>query len=142
MARTSAKNLVEHCWILVGRRQGAFWHARRMQPTRGQVASVAFDGRWVLDREERLGDVVGFYHTHPGGPARPSDRDLRTMRAWVGSFGKPLVCVIESEGKLAAYRFEHDRSRGTLLPACEALPRKLVIAYDPLLRTKKKTRVI
>ena len=131
MARASTKTVVERCWILVGRRQGAFWHARRMRLARGQPASVAFDGRWALEREERQGDIVGFYHTHPAGPPRPSDRDLRTMRAWVSSFGKPLLCLIESDGKLAAYRFDDDRSRGTLLPDCERMPRNLVIAYDP-----------
>ena len=42
---------------------------------------MRFDGAWVLDREETHGDVVGFLHTHPDGPATPSQRDVRTIRA-------------------------------------------------------------
>jgi proteasome lid subunit RPN8/RPN11 len=84
----------------------------------------------VLGREESNGDVVGFYHTHPGGPPTPSQRDLKTMRAWAGSFGKPLLCLIESEGELAAYRFDDDESDGEILTACELLPRGIVVAFD------------
>jgi proteasome lid subunit RPN8/RPN11 len=91
---------------------------------------VAFDAAGVLAREESHGDVVGFYHTHPAGPPAPSDRDLRTMRAWVGSFGKPLLCVIESPGQLAAYRFDHDESPGLGLKACELLPGGKVLSFD------------
>jgi proteasome lid subunit RPN8/RPN11 len=137
LARASAKTVVERCWILLGSRQGAFWHARCKRPTRGKPASVAFDAAWVLEREERHADVVGFYHTHPDGPPTPSDRDLRTMRAWVSSFGKPLLCLIESDGKLAAYRFDDDRSRGELLAACELIRRRLVVAYDPPTETSQ-----
>jgi proteasome lid subunit RPN8/RPN11 len=85
---------------------------------------------WVLSREESRGDVVGFYHTHPGGLPTPSQRDLKTMRAWVGSFGKPLLCLIESDGELAAYRFDDDESDGVKITACERLPRGIVIAFD------------
>jgi proteasome lid subunit RPN8/RPN11 len=89
----------------------------RWRPARSVLACApdAADSRWnrqrrvdaagVLAREESKGDVVGFYHTHPAGPPEPSQRDVRTMRAWVSSFGKPLLCLIESDGELAAYRF-------------------------------------
>jgi proteasome lid subunit RPN8/RPN11 len=121
---------VEHCWTLVGRRRGQFWYARRLGHTLGELASVEFDAAWALQREESKGDVVGFYHTHPGGPPEPSRRDLRTMRAWAGSFGKPLLCLIESAGKLAAYRFDHDNSAAVVITACELFPRGVVIAFD------------
>ena len=52
------------------------------------------------------------------------------MRAWVSAFGKPLLCLIESQCKLAAYRFDGDESDGVALPACELLPRGIVIALD------------
>lgn len=131
MASSSkTKTLVERCWILVGRRQGPFWFARRSRPARGEVASVAFDADATLAREEQHGDVIGFYHTHPAGPPTPSERDVRTMRAWAGSFGKPLLCLIESDGQLAAYRFEDDASAGQRLRACELLPGGKVLAFD------------
>ena len=124
------KFVVEQCWTLVGRRQGPFWYARRMRPTRGAPASVEFDADWVLRREESKGDIVGFCHTHPSGCRDPSMRDLKTMRAWCGSFGKPLLCLIESEGEVAAYRFDDDESDGESIRACELLPRGVVIAFD------------
>ena len=129
MARASSKRLVEHCWTLLGHHQGRFWYARRKRPTRGEVASVEFDADWVLAREESKGDVVGFYHTHPGGNPEPSLRDLKTMRAWSGSFGKPLLCLIESDGAVAAYRFDDDESDPVVV-ACELLPRGIVVAFD------------
>jgi hypothetical protein len=53
------------------------------------------------------------------------------MRAWTTSFGKPLLCLIEADGELAAYRFDDDRSSGTKLSACQRLPRKnIVLAFD------------
>ena len=131
MANPSTKRLtVERCWTLVGSRQGRFWYGRRMRPTRGDPASVSFDAAWVNAREETKGDVVGFYHTHPSGMPNPSERDHRTMRAWVGSFGKPLLCLIEADGTVAAYQYASDDSNGVVLTACELLPRGIVVAYD------------
>lgn len=100
-----------------------------MRPVRGEPASVAFDAAWALAREEARGDIVGFYHTHPGGAPEPSRRDVRTMRAWCSALGKPLLCVIESEGRTAAFLFESDESSGTQLVACELFPRGIVLVY-------------
>lgn len=126
---SSAKLVVEKCWTLVGQRKGRFWYARRSRPTRGEPTSVEFDGNWALEREESKGDVVGFYHTHPCGPPEPSVRDLKTMRAWAGSFGKSLLCLIESDNELAAYRFDDDQSAGILV-SCQLFPRGVVLAFD------------
>jgi proteasome lid subunit RPN8/RPN11 len=101
-----------------------------MRPARGRPAAVEFDADWVLRREEARGDVVGFYHTHPSGPPEPSQRDLRTMRAWASAFGKALLCLIESNGALAAFRFDDDASQGVKLAACELFARGVVIAFD------------
>src|SRR4051794_7601897 len=88
----------EECWVLLGEYRAPFWCARRLRYSPGERVRVEFDGPWVLRREERYGDVVGFYHTHPPGCHGLSNRDVRTMRAWCGAFGKPLLCVIESSG--------------------------------------------
>jgi hypothetical protein len=82
---------------------------------------VRFDGLWVLAREETHCDVVGFLHTHPDGPAAPSDRDVRTMRAWCLAFGKPLLCLIESPAGLCGYRFDNSASRRLVQEQCRAL---------------------
>lgn len=131
MERSSTKRpVVEQCWALLGHRRGPLWYARRQRATRGTIASVEFDAAWVLAREEVRGDVVGFYHTHPTGSPNVSRRDVNTMRAWVESFGKPLLCIIESGSQLTAYRFGNDRSCGRPLTACELFPRGIVIAFD------------
>jgi hypothetical protein len=131
LARSSAtKPVNERCWTIIGCRQGPFWYGRRRRPITGDPASVEFDAAWVLLREETLGDVVGFCHTHPAGPSKPSRRDIRTMRAWSAAFGKPLLCLIETPEHVAAFRFDDDRSDGTELAACEMLARGVVIALD------------
>ena len=91
---------------------------------------MEFDGPRALAREERRGDVIGFLHTHPMMSARPSKRDVETMRAWVSAFGKPLLCVIRGADALAAFRFDDDESRGTPLGLVEAFPRGVVIGVD------------
>jgi len=96
----------------------------------GEPASVVFDSDWVLQREESQGDVIGFYHTHPSGLPTPSERDHRTMRAWVGSFGKPLLCLIEADGSIQAYEYHDDQSDGVAFTDCELLPRGIVVAFD------------
>ena len=121
---------VERCWTLVGQQRGPFWYARRTRPTSGQPRSVEFDAQWVLNREESSGDIQGFYHTHPGGSPDPSARDLQTMRGWVGSFGKPLLCLIESDGDVTAYLFEDDDAQGRRIVACQSFRRGIIVAFD------------
>jgi proteasome lid subunit RPN8/RPN11 len=122
--------VVEQCWTLLGQHRGRIWHCRRVRRASGERASVRFDGAWVLSREETHGDVVGFLHTHPDGPAAPSQRDVRTIRAWCGSFGKPLLCLIASPGDLRGYRFDDDDSAGIALGIVELFPRGVVIGVD------------
>ena len=120
----------EQAWVLIGRRKGRIWYARRIGRCAGEPASVEFDGPAVLDREERKRDVVGFLHTHPASEALPSRRDLDTMRAWVSAFGKPLLCVIEGTDGLVGYRFDDESSRGERLLSVELFPRGVVIGAD------------
>ena len=81
----------ERSWILVGRRWRGLWLCRRIRHRVGDPASVTFDWRYVLAREERKGDVVGWYHTHPENYSSwPSSTDVSTMRAWASCFGKPF----------------------------------------------------
>ncbi len=109
-ARTRA---VEVCWVLTGAQDGAeSWRFRRRQRSAGDAASVEAAWEWALAREERFGDVVGFFHTHPrGAGARPSARDIRTMKAWCSAFGKPLLCVIADGNNLNGYFFSRAGGR-------------------------------
>lgn len=111
--------MIERSRVLTGRRRDGAWRLRLRRPTSGGRAWVEADWAWTLEREEARGDVVGFYHTHPGMAAVPSARDVATMRAWVSCFGKPLLCVIEADGFLAAYLFESDEDVGRPMPHAE-----------------------
>jgi hypothetical protein len=133
LGRTSPRPLtraVEHSWTLVGTRRGRIWYARRVGFSSGAATSVRFDGPGVLRREEARGDVVGFFHTHPDGPLRPSARDVRTMRAWCSCFGKPLLCVIAGPDGLVGFRFDDDASDGDPLASVDLFPRGVVIGVD------------
>jgi len=123
------KPVVEQCWTLLGQRRGRIWFCRRVRHSSGERTSVEFDGDWVLKREEKHGDVVGFLHTHPDGPASPSGRDVRTMRAWCIAFGKPLLCLIASPTGVRGYRFDAE-STGEELEVVELFPRGVVIGVD------------
>ena len=131
MARASAalKPVVEQCWTLLGQHRGRIWLCRRVRQTSGERACVRFDGAWVLKREERHGDVVGFLHTHPYGPAAPSTRDVRTMKAWCEAFGKPLLCLIASPYGIRGYSFGNG-SANEALELVEVFPRGVVIGVD------------
>ena len=57
----------------------------------------------ALDAIEAAGDVhVGFYHSHPRGPARPSAVD-RAAAAWPGSVY--VICAPDANPHLAAFRY-------------------------------------
>jgi proteasome lid subunit RPN8/RPN11 len=120
----------ERCWTLLGQVRGRVWYGRRVGLSHGQRTSVAFDGLWTLDREEKRHDVLGFLHTHPDGPPSPSTRDVRTMRAWCSSFGKPLLCLIQSPQGLKGYRFEDGKSGVVDLELVELFPRGIVIGVE------------
>ena len=130
LERHAGVETVEECWTLVGRRRGRVWVARRLGYSTGDPASVEFDGPAALRREERRGDVLGFLHTHPSGPLRPSRRDVRTMRAWCSAFGKPLVCLIARGERVRGAVFEDDESDGVPLEAVELFPGGLVVAVE------------
>ena len=100
---------VEHCWILTGVQDGAAgWRFRRRKHSAGDAASVEAAWEWALRREERFGDVIGFFHTHPrGAGTQPSSRDMRTMSAWCSALGKPLLCVIAAGKMLNGTLFVH-----------------------------------
>ena len=107
---------VEISGLLVGLNQDKIWNCDIIFLGHGARTQVEFDWREAIDREDRYGDVVGFYHTHPFGLIKPSTRDIRTMRAWCDCLGKSLLCVIGVPKQDAmdhyGYLFKNYRSRG------------------------------
>lgn len=124
----TAQRVNEASAVLIGRCSSRGWSGRLVQSQDGDPASVEFDWAWVLGREEEEGDVIGFHHTHPGGPAVPSSRDVRTMRAWVSCLGKPLLCLIETGPMLCAYLFETDEDDGQPLSGVQRQGGKLAVS--------------
>jgi proteasome lid subunit RPN8/RPN11 len=95
-------------FLLLGKNEGAFWWAKKRERGEGGPAEVGFDAAFVIEQEKQKKDVVGFYHTHPNFSASPSSRDDRTMKAWVFSLGKPLVCVIDGIDGCKAWWYIND----------------------------------
>jgi proteasome lid subunit RPN8/RPN11 len=120
----------EEFWLLVGERRGNVYLARLLDRTMGRPEAVEFDALAALTREEREGDVIGFLHTHPSCEATLSRRDVNTMRAWVSSFGKPLLCVIEGTDGLRAYLFEDYQSSGRQLSLVERFSDDTLVVVD------------
>jgi hypothetical protein len=120
----------EQCWVLVGRRTEGRWSVRLCRPTEGARTWVEADWAWALQREETEGDVAGFLHSHPpGAGAEPSTRDLRTMRAWCLALGKPLLCLVEHEGRLEGRVHADDEDEGRPLGGIQLVaPGQLEIA--------------
>lgn len=116
----------EKCWILLGGVQESLWWGRMVKQTEGQPCSVDFNYNWVLNREEFYGDIVGFCHTHPSFLAHPSSRDDRTMKAWVTSFGRPLVCCIHGVDGLKAWWYMDDENDPLLARSVKKLSRFIV----------------
>ena len=99
----------ERCWTLVGTYENGAWRAAKRRRISGKPASVEVDWAWTLKREEKRGDVIGFAHTHPSGVGTmPSERDVRTLRAWRIALGKPLLMLIEDGESIAGYVLQHD----------------------------------
>ena len=112
-------DFMETLSLLTGSREGKLWDCRLHFLGKGTQTSVEFDWINVINREEKHGDVIGFYHTHPIGLTRPSQRDVKTMRAWCDCLGKPLLCVIgihkSHTTEMYGYLFRNYRSFGKKL---------------------------
>jgi proteasome lid subunit RPN8/RPN11 len=82
----------EVCYVLVGQHRGRIWFGRLRKRQVGEPGSVEFDWAWVLEREERRGDILGSFHTHPSELGLPSQRDVRTMQDGVPAWQAGTPC--------------------------------------------------
>jgi proteasome lid subunit RPN8/RPN11 len=91
IAHAGDGNPEEVCGVLGGSRGDAESHAATAR--RAENAAESPRTRYALDPAEQLAlmddidddgrDVVGFYHSHPAGPPRPSETDA-AQAAWPG----------------------------------------------------------
>lgn len=79
----------EKCWFIYGKKIGPYWIGFLKYHSKGSIASVGFN--WSLAADP---NIMGFFHSHPGGSAEPSIRDDKTMCAWIKAEGRPLLCGI------------------------------------------------
>lgn len=106
----------EESWILTGGHMRRLWWSHLSHRSEGHPGAVGFPYAWVMEREKKTGDIVGFLHTHPGFIASPSMRDDLTMQQWVLSFGKSLICLIEGINGLRGYLYYNDERDPIAMP--------------------------
>lgn len=98
---------MENCYFLFGIKILWFRIGRIVYHSKGGPASVDFDWKKVYNSRW----LLGFYHTHPGNLIHYSDRDKRTMGAWVSCCWRDLICGIWNEKKTMrnCYLFTKDK---------------------------------
>jgi hypothetical protein len=80
----------EQCWIIYGIKLGAYYFGLLKYESEGEVCSVEFNWKKGMNRF-----LLGWFHTHPSHiDLLPSEEDSKTMRSWVRSLEKPLLCGI------------------------------------------------
>ncbi|MDX1623577.1 MAG: M67 family metallopeptidase [Gemmatimonadota bacterium] len=116
-AEAEAGHPHEVCGFLLGSRRGGERVVGEALPAANQRTDSAAD-RYRIDADayravEREADrsgaeILGFYHSHPDAPARPSEYDRE--HAWP-SVAYLIVSVREGEaGETTAWRLAEDRS--------------------------------
>lgn len=115
----------EACGFLLGRlpAEGGTAVVRTARPATNTRSAADRRRRYLIDPDayrvvEREADaegldVVGFWHSHPDAPARPSEYDLE--HAWP-TVAYVIVAVADGHpGEIAAWRLADDRSGFTRL---------------------------
>ena len=98
---------MENCYFLFGIKIFNIRIGRVVYHSQGEVANVIFNWEKVYNSFW----LLGFYHTHPGDDIEYSDRDRKTMGAWVSCRWRDLICGIWSEDKSKrnAFLFTKDK---------------------------------
>jgi hypothetical protein len=116
-------------YVLLGECKSGIWHARMTWRRTGSSTSVDFDWQQVLTREEKLGDVIGFYHTHPARFRSPSKRDDKTMDAWSTCFGKPLLCLIAEGDEVGGWIYDAKKDTKTEIGKVQLFRNNWLVAF-------------
>ena len=109
----------EGCGFLLGQMQGGDIHVTRLyragneqaenRERRFTLSPKAYRAAQAAAETDDL-DVVGFYHSHPDHPARPSETDLK--EAPFPGYAYVIVAVKDGQpSELTAWQLASDRSR-------------------------------
>lgn len=103
----------ECCGLVLGRREGRGAAALALHPARNLSADpdrfeIAPEDHFAAQRRARADGmtVIGCYHSHPRGPARPSAADL------AGASEEGFFWLIAAPGELAAFVYSDGRLCG------------------------------
>ena len=108
----------ECCGALIGTRLNRNRHVQKLMPLHN-VQDVNRERRFLIApdqyleaektaRSENL-DLLGFYHSHPNHPARPSEFDREHALPW---FATIIVSVMAGKsGEMTAWELSEDRAR-------------------------------
>lgn len=85
LADLAARPRIEACGLLIGTQTDGEWAVEQALPLRNvhnASSYFEFDPEELLRHDLEWGErIIGAYHSHPGGPARPSQTDIGNMRA-------------------------------------------------------------
>jgi hypothetical protein len=97
----------EQCWFLWGFKIGPFLIGWTTYHSIGETCSVEFDWEKGLSKF-----LLGWFHTHPKEISlEPSQEDQKTMRAWVRTLERPLICGIKHETRYQTYLFKRNQDK-------------------------------
>lgn len=105
----SNKNFVEEVWFVFGFKIGKWVIGYLEYQNYGEACSVKFNTKKAFfgkkESKKFNSNLIGFYHSHPGGDTYPSNQDNETMDTWVKATGKPLICGIFSNGEQKCFLY-------------------------------------
>ena len=97
LADLDGRPYIEACGLLVGTLDESGWQIEDAIPLRNTHNAAnyfEFDPEELLRADLEYGErIVGAYHSHPGGPSRPSRTDVGNMQ---NNAGSPWVWLIVS----------------------------------------------
>jgi proteasome lid subunit RPN8/RPN11 len=111
---------LESCGLLFGRAVGDRWRVERLQRARNvhpsPRAAFELDPGAILAALDSPGgqELLGFFHSHPDRPARPSAADQRG--AWPESLA--LITAVDARGTCATRAFRLEPGRFFELETC------------------------
>ncbi|ELZ46151.1 Mov34/MPN/PAD-1 family protein [Halorubrum californiense DSM 19288] len=105
----------EVCGVLAGARRDGDEASVVARAHRAENVADAPETRYRIDPEAQLElfeaieaegrDVVGFYHSHPAGPARPSETDAERA-TWPGY--SYVICALDGHPFVGSWRWRGD----------------------------------